>query len=63
MKEKPALIRLPEIQLIILDNIVKHSQGRYKSRNDLVKEIIQNFIEGLKRQAEKQVHTSDGQRV
>jgi Arc/MetJ-type ribon-helix-helix transcriptional regulator len=55
MKEKPILLRLPEVQLIVLDNIVKHSRGRYKSRNDLMREIIDNFIEGLRRRAENEL--------
>jgi len=54
MKEKPVLLRLPERQIIILDNIVQNSQGRYKSRNDLVIEILEYFIQGLKKRAEKE---------
>jgi hypothetical protein len=55
MKDRPVLLRLPELQLIVLDNIVKHSRGRYKSRNDLMREIIDNFIEGLRRRAEDEL--------
>lgn len=54
MKEKPVLLRLPERQIIILDSIVQNSQGRYKSRNDLVIEILEYFIQGLKKRAEKE---------
>lgn len=53
MKEKPVLFRLPERQLIILNNIVKQSQGKYKSRNDLVTDILEHFIIDLRKQAEK----------
>lgn len=55
MKEKPVLFRLPERQLIILNNIVKQSQGKYKSRNDLVTDILEHFIIDLRKQAEKKL--------
>lgn len=55
MKDRPILLRLPERQIIILDNIVKNSQRKYKSRNDLVTEIIEYFIEELRQGAQRQV--------
>jgi hypothetical protein len=58
MKEKAVLFRLPERQIIILDNIVKHSQGRYKSRNDIMTEILDYFIEDLRVKAEKMAGNS-----
>jgi len=46
-KEKPVLFRIPEFYLILLDGIVNHSKGKFKSRNDLVIEILHNFYKSL----------------
>jgi hypothetical protein len=50
---KPVLFRLPENYIIALDKIVEHSKGKYKSRNDLVSEVIGIFLADLKRQADE----------
>jgi len=50
--EKPVLFRLPEHYILALDQIVEKSKGRYKSRNDLMIEIVGIFLSDLRRQAE-----------
>lgn len=58
MKEKPVLFRLPEAYIIALDDIVKKSKGKYKSRNDIVTEVVGTFLQDLRRQAEEQLKKS-----
>lgn len=55
-KEKPILLRLPENYVIAIDEIVRQSKGKYKSRNELVMEIIGIFLSDLKKGAEKKSH-------
>ncbi|MBI3639321.1 MAG: hypothetical protein HY223_03305 [Thaumarchaeota archaeon] len=55
-KEKPVLLRLPEHYVIALDEIVRQSKGKYKSRNEIVIEIIGIFLSDLKKSAEKKSH-------
>jgi hypothetical protein len=49
--EKPVLLRIPEFYLMVLDGIVKNSKGKFKSRNDLVIEILRSFVVDLNNQA------------
>lgn len=51
-KEKPILLRIPENYISVLDYIVKGSKGKFRSRNDLVTEIIDVFLSDLKNIAE-----------
>ncbi len=46
--EKSILLRIPANQLMLLDAIVKNSKGKFKSRNDLVISILDNFFNNLK---------------
>jgi len=46
--EKSVLVRIPVDQLMLLDAIVKNSKGKFKSRNDLVISILENFFNNLK---------------
>jgi len=55
-KEKPVLLRIPEHYIIAIDEIVKKSNGKYKSRNELVTEIIGIFVSDLKSKAEAESH-------
>ena len=49
--EKPVLFRIPEFYLMVLDGIVKNSKGKFKSRNDLVIEILHSFFVDLDQKA------------
>lgn len=53
-KEKPILLRLPEKDIIVLDSIVAKSKGKYKSRNELVMDIIGEFLTQLRQKAEEE---------
>lgn len=55
-KEKPVLLRLPEHYIIALDEIVRQSKGKYKSRNELVTDIVGIFLSDLKKSAERKSH-------
>lgn len=55
-KEKPILLRLPEKDIIVLDKIVEQSKGKYKSRNELVIDIIGEFLTQLRKKAEESSH-------
>jgi hypothetical protein len=61
-KEKAVLLRLPENYILALDKIVENSKGRYRSRNDIVTELIGIFLSDLRAQAEKKVE-SRGKRL
>ena len=50
-KEKSALFRIPEFYLMLLDGIVNHPKGKFKSRNDLLIEILHNFYKSLDEEA------------
>ena len=47
LSEKPVLLRIPEYYLIVIDGLVKQSKGKFKSRNDLVIEILSHFCKQL----------------
>jgi metal-responsive CopG/Arc/MetJ family transcriptional regulator len=55
-KKNPVLFRIPEHYAIVLDQIVRQSKGKYKSRNELVLEIIGTFVSELRNRAEKESH-------
>jgi Arc/MetJ-type ribon-helix-helix transcriptional regulator len=55
-KDKPILLRLPEHYVIALDEIVRQSKGKYKSRNELATEILGIFLSDLKNRAEDESH-------
>lgn len=50
--EKPVLLRIPENYIIALDTIVERSKGQFKSRNDLVIDIIGTFLSDLRSEAD-----------
>lgn len=51
-KDLQVLVRLPEPIIIALDEIVGRSEGKFKSRNDLINSIIAGFIQDLRHQDE-----------
>lgn len=52
-KELQVLVRLPETIIIALDEIVQRSEGKFKSRNDLIYSIIAGFIQDLRHKDEE----------